>query len=86
VRTQLGRHAPPWLRPLLGLAGFLMIDPEKGAETSMYLATAPELEETTGQYFAKCRIAASNKESHNEAIAKRLWDLSAAMTGVDYAP
>lgn len=84
VRTQLGRHAPIWLKPLLLLASALMIGPEKGAKTSLYVATAPELEDTTGKYFAKSRVAPSSKESHDEAVAKRLWEISAELTGVDY--
>ncbi len=55
---------------------FAMVSPEKGARTSIYLASSPEVEGVTGKYFVNCKEAKPSKESMNQEIAKRLWDIS----------
>jgi NAD(P)-dependent dehydrogenase (short-subunit alcohol dehydrogenase family) len=52
-------------------------DPKKGAETSIYLSTSPDVENITGEYFANKKIRQSSKESNDMEVAKKLWDLSA---------
>jgi NAD(P)-dependent dehydrogenase (short-subunit alcohol dehydrogenase family) len=64
------------------LAKLVGRSPEQGARTSLYLASAPELEGVTGRYFVNCKPAASSTASHDEQAAKRLWDVSAEMCGV----
>ncbi len=59
------------------------LSPEKGAETSLYLASSPEIEGVTGKYFVKKAPVESSPESHDRAVAKRLWQMSAALTGWD---
>jgi NAD(P)-dependent dehydrogenase (short-subunit alcohol dehydrogenase family) len=56
--------------------------PEEGAETSIYLASSPEVEGVTGKYFDDMRPAASSRESHDAAIARRLWAVSERVTGL----
>jgi len=56
--------------------------PEKGAETSIYLASSPEVEEVTGKYFIKKAEVASSPESYNLELAKRLWDVSMELAGL----
>jgi NAD(P)-dependent dehydrogenase (short-subunit alcohol dehydrogenase family) len=51
-------------------------DPTKGAETSIYLASSPEVEHITGEYFVKKKVHKSSKESYDMDVAKRLWDVS----------
>jgi retinol dehydrogenase 14 len=60
----------------------LMMSPEKGAETSIYLASSPEVEGVSGRYFAKKAEARSSEVSHDERIARRLWEASAELTKV----
>ncbi len=52
------------------------ISPEEGAETSIYLATSPEVENVTGEYFRKCKSSPSNPIASDTQIAGRLWDVS----------
>lgn len=54
---------------------------ERGAETPIYLATAPEVAGITGKHFHDCRQAATSPASMDEAAARRLWTLSEALTG-----
>jgi NAD(P)-dependent dehydrogenase (short-subunit alcohol dehydrogenase family) len=56
--------------------------PEEGAETSIYLASSPEVESVTGKYFERKEPAASSRESHDEAVARRLWEVSERLTGL----
>ena len=72
-KTNLGRDAGGFSRAIFKLMGK---DPKIGAETSIYLASSPELENITGEYFAKKEIHKSSKESYDMNLAERLWDLS----------
>jgi len=56
--------------------------PEKGAETIVYLASSPEVEGVTGKYFVNQRPVASSRESYDEAVARRLWEVSERLTGI----
>jgi retinol dehydrogenase 14 len=54
-----------------------MKTPARGAVTSIYLASAPEVKSVTGRYFAKCKPKAPNKAAYDTAAAARLWQISA---------
>jgi NAD(P)-dependent dehydrogenase (short-subunit alcohol dehydrogenase family) len=56
--------------------------PEEGAETSIYLAASPEVQGVTGKYFVGKKPAPSSRESHDEAAARRLWEVSERLTGL----
>jgi NAD(P)-dependent dehydrogenase (short-subunit alcohol dehydrogenase family) len=82
VRTQIFR-AEGFLGWLLRRAAELFaMTPEEGAQTSIYLATAPDVEGQTGQYFVRRKPAASSPESQDDATARKLWDVSASLTGL----
>ena len=66
---------------LMKLAGNFMLSPEKGA--SVYLASSPEVETKSGQYFKNKKPVSSSKASYDLDSAKKLWDLSLEMTGLD---
>jgi retinol dehydrogenase-14 len=40
------------------------------------------VEGVTGEYFVGTRPAASSRESHDEAAARRLWEVSEQLTGL----
>ncbi|HEU0185270.1 MAG TPA: SDR family oxidoreductase [Blastocatellia bacterium] len=63
----------------LGLFSPFMRTPEKGADTIIWLASSPEVENITGKYFADRKEQATNSESYDTAIAARLWELSERM-------
>ena len=64
------------------MATLFAIAPEAGARTTLYLATAPEVAGVTGRYFIKEKEATSSPASRDEATARRLWEISEALTGV----
>ena len=59
-----------------------MKSPEKGAATSIYLASSPEVEGVSGRYFVNSKPAESSKASHVTADETRLWEVSAALVGL----
>jgi NAD(P)-dependent dehydrogenase (short-subunit alcohol dehydrogenase family) len=63
-------------------ASLFAIRPENGARTSIYLATSPEVERTSGRYFVKERPAESSRASRDGDTARRLWRLSEELTGI----
>ncbi|MGD9380985.1 MAG: SDR family NAD(P)-dependent oxidoreductase, partial [Candidatus Thorarchaeota archaeon] len=58
------------------------INAEKGAETSVYVATSPELESVTGRCFAKSQERLSSEESYDESVQKKLWDVAESLLGL----
>lgn len=58
------------------------ISPEQGAETAIYLATSPEVQGVSGQYFRRKQPIESSQLSYDPETAVRLWDLSERMTGL----
>jgi NAD(P)-dependent dehydrogenase (short-subunit alcohol dehydrogenase family) len=64
----------PFLRPFF-------ITAEKGADTIVYLASSPEVERTTGEYFVKRKITEPSAAARDDAAAKRLWLESEALAG-----
>jgi NAD(P)-dependent dehydrogenase (short-subunit alcohol dehydrogenase family) len=52
------------------------INEAEGAETSIYLASSPEVEGMTGGYFKDSRPAKSSPASYDQATQERLWALS----------
>jgi retinol dehydrogenase 12 len=57
----------------------------QGARTSIYLATSPEVEGVTGEYFAKCKIARSSRRARDDGEARRLWELSEKLCGITWS-
>jgi retinol dehydrogenase-14 len=65
------------------MAKMLFPSAEKASATAIYLASSPEVEKVTGKYFEKCKAVPSSALSKDEAVAKRLWDLSNKMCGLN---
>jgi NAD(P)-dependent dehydrogenase (short-subunit alcohol dehydrogenase family) len=58
------------------LASPFFLSAEKGARTSIYLASSPEVASVSGQYFVKCEARTPSKAAQNAEAARRLWDVS----------
>ncbi len=53
-----------------------VLTPEKGARTSVYLASSPEVAGVTGKYFVKCAEASPSAAAQDADAAARLWAVS----------
>jgi NAD(P)-dependent dehydrogenase (short-subunit alcohol dehydrogenase family) len=45
----------------------------RGAQTSVYLATSPEVVGVTGRYFNDCETAAASQQALDQQLARQLW-------------
>ena len=79
VATNIFHDLPKAMEALIKL---VTTSPGKGAETSLYLASSPEVEGVTGKYFVKKSATRTSASSYNEDTARRLWDVSAKLTGL----
>jgi len=82
VSTGLGHNNGRLAQTLIGFLRPFFRTPEKGAETSVYLASSPLLAAISGQYFYNCREKRTSRASYDRAVAQRLWDLSLQLTGL----
>jgi NAD(P)-dependent dehydrogenase (short-subunit alcohol dehydrogenase family) len=57
----------------------LFMSPLKGARTSVFLASSPDVEGVTGRYFAKCKEKTPKRQALDSDAARRLWAVSEEM-------
>lgn len=84
VATRFGESASGFL----GFAFFLAkkiaaVSPDAGARTLVYLASSPQAGEKSGLYFHHCMPENPSAAAMDADAARRLWDISAKLTGVD---
>ena len=78
VASNLFRGLPAVLEALIRL---VTISPERGARTSIYLASSPDVQGISGKYFARRRPEKSSEASYDLEAARRLWEVSEEVTG-----
>jgi NAD(P)-dependent dehydrogenase (short-subunit alcohol dehydrogenase family) len=59
-----------------------MISPEKGAESSIFLATMPDPRPFHGGYVIRKTLAQPDPLALGDGLARRLWDESARLVGL----
>ena len=84
VASNFGDSAGGWLSKLTQLARPFMISVEKGAETSVYLASAPEVVGTSGGYFAKKKPVAVQHPFNTPTHARQLWEISEQLVATQF--
>ncbi len=57
--------------------------PAQGAQTSIYLASAPDMDSVTGQFFVDGKPKAANKVAYDPIMLARLWQTSAGLVGLE---
>jgi retinol dehydrogenase-14 len=82
VRTGFAAEDPsPLWKVALPLVRLFLKSPEKGAATSIYLASSAEVEGVTGKFFADSKPKTSSRSSYDTAAAARLWQISVDLVG-----
>jgi NAD(P)-dependent dehydrogenase (short-subunit alcohol dehydrogenase family) len=82
IATDIWRTNFSLIGPLLKwIMGFFAITPEEGAKTSIYLASSPEVEGLTGQYYVKREVVQSSPMSYDQNLARQLWRVSEQLSG-----
>jgi NAD(P)-dependent dehydrogenase (short-subunit alcohol dehydrogenase family) len=56
---------------------------DEGAETPVYLASSPNIENVTGKYFVKKKETPSSDTSYNKEYQKMMWEMSREMVGLN---
>ncbi len=80
VSTGFGKNNDGLLFKIIGaIVPLIARSPEKGAETSIYLASSPEVQNVTGKYFVDSKVATAAPQASDMVVAGKLWDVSAAM-------
>lgn len=79
VSTKLLRDGMPYLTKFV--TPFIGVSADKGARTSVYLATSPEVADVSGCYFRGCRVVAPSDAARDPNRARRLWMLSEELVG-----
>ena len=82
VATRFGDQSGGLISRLVWFAKFFAISPAKGAETIIYLASSPDVRETTGQYFYKSAPTMPSSAAQDDRSALLLWQRSTALAGM----
>ena len=84
VATGYGQQTGGFVGAVLGLARPFMISPEKGAQTSLFLATDPSVATTSGGFFSKKKPEPVKSSFNTPANNKRLWEISEQLTKTNF--
>jgi NAD(P)-dependent dehydrogenase (short-subunit alcohol dehydrogenase family) len=93
VATELGRYLFPsmptneeeipwWSKPLLSVAKSFLLTPEQGAQTSIFLASSPDITGVSGKYFDSSKPKTSSKESYDTEKQQKLWEVSSELVNL----
>jgi retinol dehydrogenase-12 len=80
IASGFGRNHPGFFGKLVAVGAPFLASPEKGARTTLHVATAPGLRGVTGRYFSSCKEKAPSRAALDGDSALRLWQISEAMT------
>jgi NAD(P)-dependent dehydrogenase (short-subunit alcohol dehydrogenase family) len=80
VASGFGRDHPGFFGKLVALGAPFLASPERGARTTIHVATSPTLQGVSGRYFSSCREKAPSRAACDGDTALRLWQISEAMT------
>jgi len=83
VRTNFSNNLSGFMNLMFLMAKPFMINADSGAQTSIYLASSPEVVNITGKYFAKKKQKHPNKDAQNPEYANKVWDVSTQWTQLE---
>ena len=77
IQTGISRSTNPVVSLALSIANplFLKSIPQ-GAATQVYLAAHPSVAHVSGQFFSHCNPGETRPDARDEAMARRLWEVS----------
>jgi len=82
VGTRIGHNNGRWATLLTRALRPFFRTPAQGADTAIYLASAPGLDGQSGGYFVDRKPRRRSKAGEDATMAARLWDVSAELTGL----
>ena len=84
VASSFGSGSQGLMSLFVQLGRPFMISSAKGAETSIFLASAPEVASISGGYFDKKKAQAVKNSFNTPDNARRLWEMSEGLTGTSF--
>ena len=83
VRTNFGAEDQAGFFSVMGgMVRPFLKTPAQGAQTSIYLASSPDVDGVTGQFFVNRKPKTANKVAYDPAAMARLWQTSADLVGM----
>ena len=82
VGTNFGKNNGGAWNTIFTLARPFAISPTRGAQTSIYLASSPDVTNQSGQYFTRRKAVKSSPASYDLETQKRLWVVSEKRTAL----
>jgi len=83
VATNFGQNGKGLWTQFVKLSQRGALTPEQGAQTSIYLASSPEVAGVSGAYFYNKKIVQPSKAALDDDLARRLWEVSMQLVGED---
>lgn len=65
-----------------GFGDFPGDSPERGARTSVYLASSRQVEDSSGKYFEDCRPISSSPLSYDRSLQEDFWQVCCKLAGI----
>lgn len=84
VKTDLWRHLNAAQRAFMKLASPFTKNSVQGAQTTIYCAVEPKLENESGGYYSDCAPANCSRTAKNDELAQKLWELSCRMLSITW--
>ncbi|XP_016133682.1 dehydrogenase/reductase SDR family member 13-like isoform X1 [Sinocyclocheilus grahami] len=83
IATEIGRNMGV-LQKLFSvpMSKLFFLDPEGGAQTTLYCALQEGLEPLSGRYFSSCALQNVSAHGRDDALAKKLWEVSERLCGL----
>jgi len=83
VNSDLARNLNKMSRRLLkGIAALFFKDVEAGAQTTLHCAVQEGIEGLSGRYFSNCAVQKVKAKAQDDAVAKKLWEVSETLSGL----
>ncbi len=80
VKTGFGRNNGGLMGAVMAVVHTVgspfLLNSARGAETSIHLASSPDVENVSGEYFVKSEAVPSNDVSNDPDVARKLWNVS----------
>lgn len=84
VQTDLWRHLNGPQQVLMKIASPFTKNSSQGAQTSIYCAVEPSLENESGGYYSDCAPANCSAAGKDDVLAQKLWELSCKMLSLTW--
>ncbi|MFV1885307.1 MAG: SDR family oxidoreductase [Balneola sp.] len=82
IKSNFGSNSTFLVRLFWKIAGPFMKSNKEGAQTTIYLATADEVEEVNGAYFKNSKVTIPSDQALDKEAAEKLWEISEELCGL----